>query len=258
MTTLAEREQLARIVLEAADALALEAQAGPRRVTDIWAVVPVKEFDGAKQRLSPCSRPTQRRALATMMLEDVLDAVSAVPRALPACWSSRSTPTATSLAPRLWRARRHRRRARRPYRRRHRRRASARPRGPRRHDDDARRHSAPVVGRDRPRRSRRTAPRLPSRSCPRMTISDRTPIICSPPDAVPLRFGEDSFYPHLDAARAPRDRTARRPPTGDRDGHRQSRRSRRRSCRMSPSVPHADARRFSSRSGVAGRLLATS
>ena len=23
----------------------------------------------------------------------------------------------------------------------------------------------------------------------------------SPPDAVPLRFGEDSFYPHLDAAR---------------------------------------------------------
>ena len=27
-------------------------------------------------------------------------------------------------------------------------------------------------------------------------------IICSPPDAVPLRFGENSFYPHLDAARA--------------------------------------------------------
>jgi 2-phospho-L-lactate guanylyltransferase len=27
-------------------------------------------------------------------------------------------------------------------------------------------------------------------------------IVCSPPDAVPLRFGEDSFFPHLDAARA--------------------------------------------------------
>jgi 2-phospho-L-lactate guanylyltransferase len=26
-------------------------------------------------------------------------------------------------------------------------------------------------------------------------------ILCSPPDAVPLRFGENSFYPHLDAAR---------------------------------------------------------
>ena len=26
-------------------------------------------------------------------------------------------------------------------------------------------------------------------------------IVMSPPDAVPLRFGEDSFFPHLDAAR---------------------------------------------------------
>jgi 2-phospho-L-lactate guanylyltransferase len=26
-------------------------------------------------------------------------------------------------------------------------------------------------------------------------------VLCSPPDAVPLRFGEDSFFPHLDAAR---------------------------------------------------------
>jgi 2-phospho-L-lactate guanylyltransferase len=25
-------------------------------------------------------------------------------------------------------------------------------------------------------------------------------VLCSPPDAVPLRFGEDSFYPHLKAA----------------------------------------------------------
>ena len=27
-------------------------------------------------------------------------------------------------------------------------------------------------------------------------------IACSPPDAVPLRFGEDSFFPHLAAARS--------------------------------------------------------
>ena len=26
-------------------------------------------------------------------------------------------------------------------------------------------------------------------------------MICSPPDAVPLRFGDNSYYPHLDAAR---------------------------------------------------------
>ena len=25
-------------------------------------------------------------------------------------------------------------------------------------------------------------------------------VICSPPDAVPLRFGDNSFYPHLEAA----------------------------------------------------------
>jgi 2-phospho-L-lactate guanylyltransferase len=27
-------------------------------------------------------------------------------------------------------------------------------------------------------------------------------VICSPPDAVPLRFGENSFFPHLGAAEA--------------------------------------------------------
>jgi 2-phospho-L-lactate guanylyltransferase len=27
-------------------------------------------------------------------------------------------------------------------------------------------------------------------------------VVCSPADGVPLRFGDDSFFPHLDAARA--------------------------------------------------------
>ena len=27
-------------------------------------------------------------------------------------------------------------------------------------------------------------------------------VVCSPPDAVPLRFGDNSYFPHLDAARA--------------------------------------------------------
>ena len=26
-------------------------------------------------------------------------------------------------------------------------------------------------------------------------------VVCSPPDVVPLRFGDNSYYPHLDAAR---------------------------------------------------------
>ena len=43
-------------------------------MSGILAVVPVKEFEGAKQRLSSCLSPEERRALATTMLEDVLDA----------------------------------------------------------------------------------------------------------------------------------------------------------------------------------------
>ena len=68
------------------------------------------------------------------------------------------------------------------------------------HDDDARGHAASLVGRDRRDVAAHT-PRPPSPSSPRMTISDRTRSL-SPPDAVPLRFGEDSFFPHLAAARA--------------------------------------------------------
>ena len=44
---------------------------------DIWAVVPVKDLDGAKQRLAGLLPPTQRRALAAAMLEDVLAALVA-------------------------------------------------------------------------------------------------------------------------------------------------------------------------------------
>ena len=98
MTNLAEQEQLARIVLEAADALASsKAQAGLRRVNGIWAVVPVKEFEGAKQRLSSALSPEERRVLATTMLEDVLDAVSAV-KALAGVLVVTVDPAATSLA----------------------------------------------------------------------------------------------------------------------------------------------------------------
>ncbi len=46
---------------------------------DIWAAIPFKGFDRAKQRLSGCCSPEFRRALAKVMLEDVLDAVMAVP-----------------------------------------------------------------------------------------------------------------------------------------------------------------------------------
>src|SRR5262249_26531585 len=53
----------------------------PRRSSgsdmDVWAVVPVKEVEGAKERLAPSLSPALRRALALAMLEDVLTAVAA-------------------------------------------------------------------------------------------------------------------------------------------------------------------------------------
>lgn len=44
-----------------------------------WAVVPVKPFELAKQRLAGCMGPTARSELARLMLEDVLDVLHAVP-----------------------------------------------------------------------------------------------------------------------------------------------------------------------------------
>ena len=43
---------------------------------DCWAIIPVKEFDGAKHRLSDLLSPTQRRLLVETMLTDMLDAVA--------------------------------------------------------------------------------------------------------------------------------------------------------------------------------------
>lgn len=44
-----------------------------------WVIVPVKSFDGAKQRLSPLLSVLERAALARAMLGDVLNAAAGVP-----------------------------------------------------------------------------------------------------------------------------------------------------------------------------------
>jgi 2-phospho-L-lactate/phosphoenolpyruvate guanylyltransferase len=169
-------------------------------VTGIWAVVPVKEFKGAKERLSAALSPEERHALATVMLEDVLDAVSAV-RELAGVLLVTVDPAATSLARRY---------------------------GARIVIECAREgHTGAVAAAARllvregqigmmtmpgdiPRLSSAeiAATLAAHRAAPAFTIvpahDDRgsNTIVCSPPDAVPLRFGEDSFFPHLDAARA--------------------------------------------------------
>ena len=168
-------------------------------MSGIWAVVPVKELASAKQRLSSALSPDERRLLATSMLEDVLEAVSAV-KELAGLLVVTVDPAATSLASRY---------------------------GARVVTEGAREgHTGAVTAAARllvlegqggmmtmpgdiPRLSpAEIATTLAShRAAPAFTIVPAhddlgsNTIICSPPDAVPLRFGEDSFYPHLDAAR---------------------------------------------------------
>jgi 2-phospho-L-lactate guanylyltransferase len=168
-------------------------------VTGVWAVVPVKELAGAKQRLSSCLSPDERRALATIMLEDVLDALSAVQQ-LAGILVVTIDPVATSLAGRC---------------------------GARVATEAAREgHTGAVTAAARllvregqasmmtmpadiPRLSAAeiTATLAAHRAAPAFTIVPAhddlgsNTILCSPPDVVPLRFGDNSFHPHLDAAR---------------------------------------------------------
>lgn len=167
---------------------------------DVWAVVPVKELDQAKQRLAALLSPELRRALMLAMLDDVLAALAATP-GLAGLAVVTIDPAADRLA------------------------ASY---GARVIEAGARDgHTGAVVS---------AARLLSAEGCPGMlTVPGDIPlagpaelaellaahcsapaftiapsrdergsnaIICSPPDAVPLRFGEDSFFPHLRAAEA--------------------------------------------------------
>ncbi len=169
-------------------------------MADIWAVVPVKGGEGAKQRLAPLLTPAQRRELAAVMAAEVLEALAAV-SALAGIVVVTLDERATRLAQRI---------------------------GARVLTDGARDgHTGAVTAAVRVLASEGRAgmitmpgdiPRITAnevatalaahRAAPSFTIvpahDDRgsNAVICSPPDAVPLRFGDDSFFPHLDAARA--------------------------------------------------------
>jgi 2-phospho-L-lactate guanylyltransferase len=165
----------------------------------VWAVVPVKEQAGAKQRLSGFLPPEQRRALAATMLEDVLDALAAAP--LAGICLVTLDPFATAIARRI---------------------------GARVLTDGAQDgHTGAVtagarmliaeghptmltVPGDIPRITADEIAQLIAahRAVPSFTIAPAhdelgsNAILLSPPDAVRLRFGEDSYFPHLAAARA--------------------------------------------------------
>jgi 2-phospho-L-lactate guanylyltransferase len=166
---------------------------------DIWAAVPVKEFVGAKQRLASLLTPEQRQALAAAMLEDVLAALVDAP--LAGVVVNTVDPLATELARRY---------------------------GARVVTDGARDgHSGAVAAMARLLGEEGRAgmltvpgdiPRVTAaeiatiiaarRPAPSITIvpahdeRGSNAVLCSPPMVMPLRFGDDSFLPHLAAARA--------------------------------------------------------
>jgi 2-phospho-L-lactate guanylyltransferase len=168
-------------------------------MTAVWACVPVKEFTGAKQRLGALLRPEQREVLAATMLEDVLSALAGA-TLLAGILVNTVDPRAATLAERY---------------------------GARVVTEGARDgHTGAVNGMARVLAAQGNAalltvpgdiPRVTGeeidavvascREAPSFTIVPAhdelgsNAVLCAPPFAVPLRFGDDSYFPHLQAAR---------------------------------------------------------
>jgi 2-phospho-L-lactate guanylyltransferase len=167
---------------------------------DLWAVVPVKEADRAKERLAVLLPPGIRQALALAMLNDVLSALAAASglagiivvtvdrqaRRLALRYGARiledgardgHTGAVTGAARRL---------------------VAEGQAGMLTLPGDV-----PLVTADEIRRiiaARRPAPSFTI--VPSHDEGGSNAILLSPPDAVRLRFGVDSFFPHLRAAEA--------------------------------------------------------
>jgi 2-phospho-L-lactate guanylyltransferase len=172
---------------------------------DIWAVIPVKETTAAKERLADAVPPHLRPGLALAMLEDVLAAVAKTlhqgPRGLAGIAVATLDVDAHALAQRY---------------------------GARILTDGARGgHTAAVAAAAHTlqQEGRSGMLQLPgdiplvtadeiflllamARPAPSFTIAPShddfgsNAVLVCPPAAVPLTFGDDSFYPHLRAARA--------------------------------------------------------
>jgi 2-phospho-L-lactate/phosphoenolpyruvate guanylyltransferase len=166
----------------------------------LWAVVPVKERDRAKERLASVLAPAMRQALALAMLADVLSALAAAREI-----AGSIVVTVDQGARRL-----------------------ARDYGARVLEDGARNgHTGAVAAAARRLAAegeaailtlpgdvplvtpdeigRMIAAHAPAPSftiVPSHDAGGSNAILLSPPEALPLRFGVDSFYPHLRAATA--------------------------------------------------------
>jgi 2-phospho-L-lactate/phosphoenolpyruvate guanylyltransferase len=166
---------------------------------DIWAVIPVKDASLAKQRLAEALSPRLRKDLALAMFRDVLGAVAAVPEL-----SGIVVVTADTTVAEIARA------------------AGAEIWSDGAHDGHTRAVTAaarrlaanasamltipgdvPLVSSGDISRVIAAHPAAPSFTIvPAWGELGSNTIVCSPADAVPLRFGPDSYFPHLAAARA--------------------------------------------------------
>lgn len=167
-------------------------------MTDVWAAVPVKSFTGAKSRTASILNPEQREILAATMLEDVLSALVGA-RRLAGILVNTIDPIAAALADRY---------------------------GARVVTEGALDgHTGAVNGMAHILASEGKAlltlpgdiPRITSAevdavigsslSAPSFTIVPAhdelgsNAVLCAPPFSVKLRFGDDSYFPHLMAAR---------------------------------------------------------
>jgi 2-phospho-L-lactate guanylyltransferase len=167
---------------------------------DLWAVVPVKELERAKERLAPLLAPALRRALMLAMLEDVLAALAATPP-LAGIVVATVDAEAERLA-RRYGARPFARGAREGH-------SGAVAAAARRLQAEGRAGMLTLPG-DVPLVTPAEIAALIAahRPAPAFTIAPSrdergsNAVLCSPPEAVPLRFGADSFFPHLEAAAA--------------------------------------------------------
>ncbi len=167
---------------------------------EVWACVPVKSFTGAKSRTASVLSPPQREILAATMFEDVLAALAGAKR-LAGIMVNTIDPTAAALAERY---------------------------GARVVTEGALDgHTGAVNGMARilEREGKGALLTLPG-DIPRVTSAEvdavigsarsersftivpahdelgSNAVLCAPPFSVKLRFGDDSYFPHLFAARS--------------------------------------------------------
>ncbi len=165
-----------------------------------WAILPVKEMAGAKQRLAPLLSPEERTTLMQVMLRDVLAALLAV-QGLAGIAVVTLDPWAQELAQKYG--------------------ARIITEGAREGHTGAVTAAASVLQAEGVAAILTLPGDIPALKTPEIedliAAASASPafiiapahdeqgsnsILMSPPDAVKLRFGEDSYFPHLAAARA--------------------------------------------------------